>query len=124
MRPFPARGPSGAGRSTISTRGGWLPIWSRDGRELFYSGLDNRIMAAAYTAKGDSFAALKPGPWSDTQVAGIDGPWNLDLAPDGKRFVVAVRPRTDSAGQPKGSLHVTFLVNFFDEVRRRIPTGN
>src|SRR5438552_5776268 len=35
----------------ISTGGGALPIWSRDGRELFYEGLDNRIMAAAYTAK-------------------------------------------------------------------------
>jgi len=123
VRPFPAGGASGSGRSTISTGGGKLPIWSRDGRELFYEGLDNRIMAAAYTAKGDSFAAGKPRPWSNTQLLDIDAPWNLDLAPDGKRFVVAVLPRADSAGEPKGSVHVTFLLNFFDEVQRRIPVG-
>jgi len=123
VRPFPAGGPFGSGRSTISTGGGALPIWSRDGRELFYEGLDNRIMAAAYTAKGDSFAAGKPGPWSNTQLADIAAPWNLDLAADGKRFVVAVWPRVDSAGEPKASVHVTFLLNFFDEVQRRIPVG-
>ena len=121
VRPFPAGGPAGSGRSMISTGGGRLPIWSRNGRELFYEGLDNRIMAVAYTAKGDSFAAGKPGPWSNTQFADIDAPWNLDLAPDGKRFVVAVLPRADSAGEPKASVHVTFLLNFFDEVQRRIP---
>ena len=123
VRPFPAGGPFGSGRSTISTGGGALPIWSRDGRELFYEGLDNRIMSAAYTAKGDSFAAGKPGPWSNTQLADIAAPWNLDLAADGKRFVVAVWPRVDSAGEPKASVHVTFLLNFFDEVQRRIPVG-
>jgi hypothetical protein len=51
------------------------------------------------------------------------GDWNPDLAPDGKRFVAAILPRADSAGEPKGSVHVIFLLNFFDEVRRRIPTG-
>jgi serine/threonine-protein kinase len=118
VRPFPAGGPSGSGRATVSTGGGRLPIWSRDGRELFYESLDNRIMAAAYTTKGDSFAAAKPGPWSNTQLD-ANSDRNLDLAPDGKRFVVAAR--ADSAGELKGSVHVTFLLNFFDEVRRRIP---
>jgi eukaryotic-like serine/threonine-protein kinase len=78
-------------------------------------------MAAAYTAKGDSFAAEKPRPWSNTQLLDIVGHWNLDVAPDGKRFVVG--QQADSTGQPKRSVHVTFLLNFFDEVRRRIPTG-
>ena len=126
VRPFPPGGASGSGKSTISTGGGRLPIWSRDGRELFYEGLDNRIMAAAYTAKGDSFAADKPRPWSNTQNLdiGLTSLYSaLDLAPDGKRFVVAVAPRADSTGQPKGSVHVTFLLNFFDEVRRRVSTG-
>jgi hypothetical protein len=47
---------------------------------------------------------------------------DLDLAPDGQRFVEA-RPRADAAREPTSSVHVTFLLNFFDEVRRRIPTG-
>jgi len=123
VRPFPAGGPSGPVRVTISTGGGRTPIWSRDGRELFYEGPDGRIMATAYTAQGDSFVAGKPLPWSNKQLANI-GPagWDLDRAPDGKRFVATVS-RADSAGEPKVSVQVTFLLNFFDEVRRRIPTG-
>jgi eukaryotic-like serine/threonine-protein kinase len=83
-------------------------------------------MTAAFTAKGDSFAAGKPRLWSNTQnldisLTSLYGAF--DLTPDGKRFVVAVAPRADSAGQPKNSVHVTFLLNFFDEVRRRVSTG-
>jgi len=47
------------------------------------------------------------------------GRCKLDLHPDGKRF--AVFPRNDIEGENKGSLHVTFLLNFFDELRRRVP---
>jgi hypothetical protein len=47
--------------------------------------------------------------------------WNLDLAPDGKRF--AVFPRPEATGEQKGSVHVTVLLNFFDELRRRVPAG-
>jgi hypothetical protein len=121
VRPFPADGPSGSGKWPVSTGGGQFPIWSRDGRELFYENLDNRIVAVAYTAKGASFAAGKPRLWSNTQLVDIIGHWNLEAAADGRRFVVA--QRADSAGEPKGSVHITFLLNFFDEVRRRIPSG-
>ena len=44
---------------------------------------------------------------------------NLALAPDGKRF--AVLPMPEAAGTEKGTVHVTFLLNFLDELRRRIP---
>ena len=118
VRPFPTGGPSGTGRAKISIGGGQYPIWSRDGRELFYVTLDNRVMTAAYSANGDSFAAQKPRPWSNKELVDTVGHWNLDLAPDGKRFVIAAR--ADSADASKGSVHVTFLLNFFDEVRRRV----
>ena len=74
-------------------------------------------MAAAYRFDGDSFAAVKPRQWSNKQIWG-----EFDIARDGKRLVEA-RPRSDSSGDPKGSVHVTFLLNFFDEVRRRVSTG-
>jgi hypothetical protein len=44
---------------------------------------------------------------------------NLAIAPDGKHF--AVFPVPDTIKQERGSLHVTFLLNFFDELRRRAP---
>jgi Tol biopolymer transport system component len=118
VRPFPAAGPSGSGKWLISTGGGDGPRWSRNGAELFYKGPDNRIMTASYTANAGSFASSKPRPWANKQISG-----ELDAAPDGKRFVIAVSPRADAAGEAKGSVHVTFLLNFFDEVRRRVSAG-
>ena len=118
MRPF-----QGSGKWQVSTSGGRYPFWSRNGRELFYEALDNRIMVLTYTAKADSFAPDKPGPWSNTQILKPTSgdAWNLALAPDGKRF--AVFPRPEEAGERRGSVHVTVLLNFFDELRRRLPTG-
>jgi eukaryotic-like serine/threonine-protein kinase len=114
VRPFPGPG----GKWQISTGGGANAMWSRDGRELFYESPDNHIMAATYTATADSFAADKPRPWSNTQIfEPVALRWNLDLAPDGKRF--AVIPRPEAASEQKGSVHVTVLLNFFDELRRR-----
>jgi hypothetical protein len=46
---------------------------------------------------------------------------NLALAPDGKRF--AVLPMPEGAGFEKGSVHVTFLLNFLDELRHRTETS-
>ena len=118
VRPFPV----GSGKWQISTTGGFHPIWSRDGRELFYENPDKRIIVTTYTAKADSFAPDKPRPWSNTQILepAVE-PWNLDLAPDGKRF--AVFPRPEATGEQKGSVHVTVLLNFFDDLRRRVPAG-
>ena len=121
VRPFPGGASSGFGKWQISTGGGRYPIWSRSGRELFYETLDNRIMISPYTAKADSFAADKPRPWSNTQILAPAPIWNLDLAPDGKRFAVFLRPEV--ASEQKGSVHVTVLLNFFDELRRKVPVG-
>jgi Tol biopolymer transport system component len=123
VRPFPGGASSGSGKWQISTSGGRHPIWSRNGRELFYESPDNHIMATAYTANANSFAADKPRLWSNTQILQprVGGPWDLDLAPDGKRF--AVFPRPEATGEQKGSVHVTVLLNFFDEVQRRTAAG-
>jgi hypothetical protein len=41
------------------------------------------------------------------------------VSPDGQRLVVL--PRPEAAQDSAATVHVTFLLNFFDEVRRRIP---
>jgi hypothetical protein len=80
-------------------------------------------MVATYSAKGDTFSADKPNLWSSTRIASPASvrSWNLDVAPDGKR--VAAFPAMEDTGQQRSSVHLTFLLNFFDEVRRRIPVA-
>jgi serine/threonine-protein kinase len=117
VRPFPGgRG----GQWQISTGGGLYALWSNDGRELFYEATDHRIMVVDYTVNGDSFLPGKPRLWSEKQIFFNMGS-NLALAPDGKRFAVFSKP--EAAGPEKGSVHVTFLQNFLDELRRQIPAG-
>ena len=81
--------------------------------------LDRRIMVVEYTANGASFTNGTPRVWSETPVRATPPVYQpLDLAPDGKRF--AVLPR-DVVTDEKGSVHATFLLNFFDELHRRLP---
>ena len=70
-------------------------MWSRNGHELFFKTLDNHIMVAAYTVKGDSFVADKPRTWSEKQLGGtINAARNVDLAPDGKHIVALMSVET------------------------------
>jgi Tol biopolymer transport system component len=115
VRPFPAAGDA---QWQISTGGGLYGLWSTNGRELFYETTDERIMVVDYTVEGNSFVPGKPRLWTDKQIF-FPGTSNLDLAPDGKRFVVFTMP--EAPADQKTSVHVTMLENFFDEVKRRIP---
>jgi len=117
VRPFPGPG----GKWLVSSGGGAYPVWSRNGRELFFEGLDNRIMMAEYAVKGDTFDVLKPRLWSPTAIYPTGAQQHADLAPDGKRFVVF--PLPEAPGDQKGSVHVAVALNFFDEVRRRLRGG-
>ena len=119
VRVFPDKG----GKWQISNDGGTYPVWSRNGRELYFRSLDNRVMVATYTTKGDSLIAEKPRLWSEKQLAdfGPIGISTYDVAPDGKR-IVALMP-VDPQPEQTAQNHVIFLMNFFDEVRRRVPTG-
>jgi len=116
VRPFPGPG----GKWQVSTGGGVMPVWPRNGRELFYRTLDNRLMVANYTAKGEAFAADKPRLWSEKRFLDTGTFTNFDPAPDGKRFAVLMAPEGD-AEQQRAKTHVTFLLNFFDELRRKVP---
>ena len=119
IRAFPDKG----GKWQVSSDGGVYPVWSKNGRELFFRSPDDRIMVAAYTVKNDSIVAEKPRVWSEKQLEhfGIVGFGSYDLAPDGKR-VAALMPAEEAASQREQS-QVVVLLNFFDELRRKVPAG-
>jgi serine/threonine-protein kinase len=115
VRPFPGPG----GKWKVSTaRGSQFPTWSPATREIFFLGPDDRIMVASYTIQGDSFSAGIPRVWSPTPIRRHGVQLNFDIAPDGKRVIMFPQPAADA---PTGNLHATFLLNFFDEIRRKIP---
>jgi serine/threonine-protein kinase len=113
VRAFPGPG----GKWKIAD-GGKFPAWSPKTNELFFLGADDRIWVATYSINGESFIAGAPRQWSPTQVLRDGVRQNFDVSPDGKLVAVYPRPVQDKA---EGTLHANFLLNFFDEVRRRIP---
>jgi serine/threonine-protein kinase len=114
VRPYPGPG----GQWKLSVGGGKFPVWSPAAKELFFLGGDDRIMVVSYTSEGNSFVAGRLRAWSPTPIRRDGVRQNFDISPDGKRAVVFPQP---APGQAEGTLHATFLLNFFDEVRRRIP---
>jgi Tol biopolymer transport system component len=116
VMPFSPHGRTAGHKWLVSNGGGYAPIWSHGGRDLFYQGLDRRVHVAAYTVKGDSFVAEKPRFWSEKQMADIGFMPSFDVAPDGKR-VLALFATEDA--KPETILHV--LLNVDSELRRRAP---
>jgi hypothetical protein len=115
--------PDGSGKIQISSGGGNFPVWSPNGRELFLQNLDpdNRLMVATYTVQGDSFRPDKARLWSDKKLPFLPPTRSFDVAPDSQR-IVAIMP-ADAAQEQKAQQRLVFLFNFFDELRRRVPTG-
>jgi hypothetical protein len=75
-----------------------------------------------WAVKGDSFEADKPRAWSEKQIGGIVNlARNVDLAPDGKRIVALMPVETVEA--QKAQNQMTFLMNFSDELQRKVPVG-
>ena len=74
----------------VSTGGGVMPRWRRDGKELFFISPDWKMMAVDVSTN-PSFQSGTPHALFDTEMVdtGIrTGPMSWDVAPDGKRFLI------------------------------------
>jgi dipeptidyl aminopeptidase/acylaminoacyl peptidase len=79
--------PRPGGKWEVSTNGGSSPIWSRDGKELFFLARDGKMMAAEVKSvagkDGATFERGVPKPLFDTHG------WGFDVGKDG-RFLIPV----------------------------------
>jgi Tol biopolymer transport system component len=111
VRPFP--GPGSPVR--VSPGGGHDPVWSRDGRELFYQN-DGRLMAAEIVTTDQTLRVKPPRqlfqggfvPYVSTT------PRSFDVAADGK--FVMIEPAQDA--RPAALILVK---NFSAELKRLVP---
>ena len=75
-------------------------------------------MVASYRTHGGSFIPDKPRVYSK-KIVGFGTTRSYDPAPDGKHIVALTSADSAAASQDR----VVFLLNFFDELRRRAPVG-
>jgi len=115
VRPF-----SGAGGPwRIDSSEGPFPFWSRDGRTLYYLRVGYGLMEVAYSEQKGAFVAEEPRAWSPK--SGLSKATDFAMNPDGKRVIAVVEPEVPSVQE--SNVQVTFLLNFFDELRRRVPVN-
>jgi serine/threonine-protein kinase len=117
VRPYPN---VNDGNWQVSTGGGVQPVWSRDGRELFYVSPTGAIMGVG-VGQGSR--------WTPTTTSTVvkDGYVTVlpsflgrsyDISPDGQRFLVL-----KSTSEPKAPPTELVIVQHFDEeLKRLVPT--
>jgi serine/threonine-protein kinase len=115
VRPFLPGSTSATGQWQISTDGASTPYWSRSGHELLFSSQQTGVRGVSYTTIGDSFAALPQHPILDKALL----PGTPELMPDGKHFMIVTSASESSARET----HVAFLLNFSDELQRRMAAS-
>ncbi len=79
--------PGPGGKWQVSTRSGFQPRWSADGRELFYLATDGRLMATSVSTDG-GFSAGVPMPLFNTRLGLSSAISQYAPSPDGQRFLV------------------------------------
>jgi serine/threonine-protein kinase len=89
--------PAGHGKWQISMHGGAQPVWSRNGRELFFISLqqNSHTIMAVPIKIGTTFESGAPKELFMVNVFGL--PWlrrQYSVTPDGQRFLVNVRVDT------------------------------
>jgi serine/threonine-protein kinase len=109
VQPFPGPG----GRVQVSTGGGTEPVWSRDGRRLFYRG--ERQLMAAVVRPGPAFAVVaRDTMLADTYMYASNPHANYDVMPDGTHFVFL---EPDNAGE------LIVVTNWTAVLRARMAGG-
>jgi serine/threonine-protein kinase len=109
VEPYPGPGP----KTMISTQGGYQPVWSRDGKRLFYRS-GNKMVAATIETEPEfrvtDFEELFEGRYLTTTFH------NYDVGPDG-RFLMIQEP------QEPAPLGINIVTNWFEELKRLAPPG-
>ena len=99
----------------VSAGGGIYPVWSRDGSELFFV-TEAEMKSVAFDATGfePERTVFQLGA---RFTRGRQAP-NYDVAADGRFLMIERDP-----GEIMVEQHVNIVHNWFEELKRRVPTG-
>jgi hypothetical protein len=103
VQTFPEHG----GKWQVSTGGGDFPVWSRDGRELYFISADNKMMGVDVKGDGKKFDAGVPKPLFDVRTQA-----QFDVSKDG-RFLIHVPQDRATTNVP-----LTVVVNWQSALKK------
>ncbi len=100
----------------ISVDGGDSPRWSRAGREIVYRN-DTKMMAVEVSTD-PTFKAKRPHLLFEEKFLDAYFSAFYDITPDGERFVII------KLGERQRLTRMTVVLNWFEELQRRVPSEN
>jgi WD40 repeat protein len=122
VRPFPEVDQA---KWQVSVDSGQSPLWSPDGRELYY--LNRDAIMAAQVITEPTFSASKPKTlFRGNYVTGyLENP-EWDISPDGKRFLMIKPAATTDEGTSEESTveiprKIIIVQNWDQELKQRVP---
>jgi hypothetical protein len=114
VQPFPGPG----GKLQISNEGGREPLWSRNGKQLFYRWGDQVWVVDVQIGSG--FSASKPRLLFEQPGYASHSPIRTwDISPDGQRFLMVKM----EVRKPHPVAEMILVQNWFEELKRLVPTG-
>jgi Tol biopolymer transport system component len=84
VQPFPGLGQ----KWQISTGGGAVPRWRRDGKEIFFLKFPEKTLMAVEVKAGSTFSVGEPKALFQTQIRRSDFGTQYDVSLDGSRFLI------------------------------------
>ncbi len=117
VRPFP--GPEVKWLVSEEEEGGGQPVWSPDGKELFYRSGD-KTMVVSIQSQDQTLRAGSPRVLFEGQYVSHSNPPGFqyyDISPDGQRFVML---KEGDLSEAQGQINV--VQNWFEELKRLVPT--
>ena len=121
VRPFPD---VASGLSRVSTAGGTEPLWSRDGRDLFYRAPNGAVMRVPI-APGSTWMAGRPVQVIEARSYALGLPSlpyrTYDVSLDGQRFLMIKRSEAPAQNPP--ARRIVVVQNWFEELKRLVPTN-
>ena len=110
------------GKWQVSTNGGVDPVWSPDGRQMFFFELPIRLMVAEV----ETDPTFNPGTpivaFDGSAYEGGGGARGYDIAPDGERFLMRRAIGTQTVGEDAFT-GLIFVENWFEELKARVPVN-
>ena len=119
VRPFPE---ADAGKWTVSTGGGAQPVWSQDGKELFF--VSSKAMMRVSVTLSPTFTLGIPvklfeaAAFFNPPLGGGVGR-RYDVTHDGQRFLMVNEGRAVDEAPPA---RIVLVQNWIEELKARVPT--
>ena len=122
VRPFPE---VNNGKWLISTGNGVGPLWARDGRRIFYRSDDAVMEVGVETEPAFKFEKPKVlfrGNYFYMKAGqAVEPAW--DISPDSRFMMIKEVQPTEKDAASQAPLRLNVVINWFEELKQRVPTG-